>query len=280
MYDLAAFEASFRAKSPIYYDVYQYLRTQKPGLDEQCLTLRAALFDNTLDLPHHYGDMCKKCETQMNIAVESWAGEQERLMAELSAVSWEQAKDALQHLRSEEALNVHTASRLQGIIALLKFIYLDIQTPLIMNNAVLNKVFFEEKIEAVLGQVVQKTGRSLLELLSILDNATENRYTVYAQEGQREADDLALHQLQVQLGDSAEEFMTLVEQFSWQKKSEYEFNRTFVHWSPLTIDIRDTIGCYLEAYNMRKRSDLECMPFYTLLPLLDDELLPSLYLKL
>ena len=51
-------------------------------------------------------------------------------------------------------------------------------------------------------------------------------------------------------------------------------------WLPImVIDVRDTIGCYLQHFNIRNRKDFECMPIYELLPLLEREYLPLLYLR-
>ena len=58
----------------------------------------------------------------------------------------------------------------------MKYVYIDLQWPLLLNNAVLNKVFFEELLMERLGTMSAETGVDLLELLTLLDNSTEHRY--------------------------------------------------------------------------------------------------------
>lgn len=285
MYDVKDFYESFRRKSPIYYEVYQYLRTQKLEADEACLGLRKALFDGSLKLESHYACVCKQSKVRMDVAVTWWEKLRNALLEHdpqdsVEQADWEQAKLSIVGIHKymdsmlpEERL--HVSVQLHETVALLKYIYLDLQWPLLLNNAVLNKVFFEEYIMEKLDEFSEETGADTLELLTFLDCSTKNRYIV-----ESDMDD-ALHWSKVRslLGDMVGEFIELADKFSQQKQSERLFNQTFEKWSPLVIDIRDTIGCYLETFGICKRQNLDCMPIYQLLPLLEDDYLPQIYLR-
>lgn len=277
MYNIDTFHQSFRRKSPIYYDVYQYLLTQRPGLDEICLNLRCGLFDDSLDLESHYRRVCKQCRGRMDVAVAWWAAQTARLTARYSEktsrqLTWEDVKNQIAASGKKDAAGESRLVELHEIVALMKYVYIDLQWPLLLNNAVLNKVFFEELLMERLGTMSAETGVDLLELLTLLDNSTEHRYIPLSQGN-------ALTAIDARLGSVANEFMALSCKFSLQKHSERAFNETFVSWSPMVIDMRDAIGCYLESFGLCKRRDLDCMPIYDLLPLMDDKHLPTLYLR-
>ena len=79
VYDAKQFAKSFKEKSPIYFDVYQYLKTQIPRLDEQCLQLRADFFEYRIDLESYYDRICKMCHFKMTVAVAWWKSLSQRL---------------------------------------------------------------------------------------------------------------------------------------------------------------------------------------------------------
>lgn len=278
MYNAENFHKSFRSKSPIYYDVYQYLRTQRPGLDEQCLKVRKSLFEGSLNLESHYDRACKLCKARMDVAVAWWAEKSAELTERYSErfaddLKWEQIKDRIAALHTDEKTWGTELVELHEIVALMKFVYIELQWPLLLNNAILNKVFFEELLTEKLGAMTVETGIDLLELLTLLDNSTEHRYIPLSQSTSEDDD------MKARLGGAADDFMALAHKFSLQKRSERRFNQTFEYWSPMVIDIRDAIGCYLESFGLCKRQELAYMPIYNLLPLLDDTYLPELYMR-
>ena len=89
------------------------------------------------------------------------------------------------------------------IVALMKYVYIELQWPLLLGNAILNKVFFEELITEKLGMMSEKTGISLLELLMLLDNSTEHRYTIAPQGVD------TYTEIEACLGSAADDFMVL-----------------------------------------------------------------------
>lgn len=263
VYDAKQFAKSFKEKSPIYFDVYQYLKTQIPRLDEQCLQLRADFFEDRIDLESYYDRICKMCHFKMTVAVAWWKSLSQRLS---------QKKSTQESKPVDYQERLSTMEELHELIAQMKYVYLDLQWPLLLHNAILNKVFFEELITERLSLITRKTGQDFLELLTMLDNSTENRYIV------EKGKDVSVDMVQKRLGEFTDDFMNLVHAFSIQKKSERQFNQTFEYWSPMVIDVRDTIGCYLEKLGLCKKEYVDCMPIYELLPLLDEKFLPALYL--
>lgn len=278
VYNVDEFLTSFHNKSPIYYDVYKYLRMQRVGLDDTCLELRRELFNDGLDLESYYDRTCKSCQARMNIAVAWWAEQKCRLTARYAeffscSPEWDEVKERIAAPSADKQTFPEQMVELHEIVALMKYVYIELQWPLLLGNAILNKVFFEELITEKLSMMSEKTGISLLELLMLLDNSTEHRYTIAPQGVD------TYTEIEACLGSAADDFMVLSRKFSLQKHSERRFNQTFESWSPMIIDMRDSIGCYLERFNICRRQDLVCMPIYDLLPLMDNEYLPKLYLR-
>ena len=280
MYSIDDFQLSFRQISPIYYSVYEYLRTQVVGYDERCLDLRSAFFSNEINLSDLYASVCSMSEAQMQIAIGMWEDMKTHISSRFPATTWELTKDSVQSFSSTDHGSVAEQVRsLHAVVFLLKYIYNDIQSSLLLYNAILNKVFFQEKFDVLLRRVNEDTGLSQLEILTVIDNSTQQRYTAFKDDAARDAAALSFARMieRIQTPVLRCECLTLVEQYSHQKLDEKLFTRAFFHWSPLTIDIRDTIGCLLESLVLAERSEFEIMPFYTLLPMLDESYLPATY---
>lgn len=250
MYD---FYKSFKQKSPIYYEVFLYLETQVLGLKEKCIRIRDKFMNYELDLDEEYLRSASKAKAGMDIAQGMWK--------ELEAIK---EKNDLSNMEYLVRLNV-----------LMKYIYIDVQAELLCFNAVLNKVFFEEKIQKLLQEVYDKEGIEPLDLLTALDQATSYHYI-------KERKNTSAEKMMKPLEkftdlELAEKVKKVIEEFSIQKKSEHMFSEAFIEWTPLVLPIRDEIWKVLKKVDMYPEDEMRVLPFYNLLPYLENVVLPKLY---
>ena len=250
MYD---FYKSFQQKSPIYYEVFLYLETQVVELKEKCMKIRDKFMNYELDLEEEYLRVASKAKAGMNIAQGMWK--------ELEA--------------TKEKSDFSDLAYLVRLNVLIKYIYIDVQTELLCFNAVLNKVFFEEKIQELLQEVYDKEGIDHLDFLTALDQATSYQYIKRRENATAEKMTNLLEKFtDLEL---AERVKKVVEEFSIQKKSEHMFSEAFIEWTPLVLPIREEIWRVLKKVDMYPEDEMRVLPFYNLLPYVEKVVLPNLY---
>lgn len=249
------FDDSFRRKSPIYYDVFRYIESEDSNYRNACMKLRQAFFDDVINLEELYTKAASKARGGMEVVKQMWE-------------DWKST-------HSEGTDEV--VRDLTEVTMIFRFLYLNVQKELLLYNAVLNKVFFQEKMEELLSYVNKKEGTKPLKLLALLDGATDNQYMsideTRRREGKEKYDDYLSG---VKTKADRDRIEKMRKDYSVQKKSERMFSVAFEMWDSLAIDIRAELWRLLEIEGKCPKDFGEKYCIYNLLPYVERKVIPEL----
>lgn len=238
---------------PLYEELYQWMVKRVPSLDAQCRNIWEMLSSHEFEFEKNYSSAVAKYKGAMK-----------------------SYKKILEDIKIDKVTNENINKYLLLITSVYKSIFIDAQIDRIIYNAILNKGLFVKIMMDDLSDISGKLNMSYLQILSILDKTTSNKYIVDIDNGEYENEYkkiLSLLDLQDRL-----KLNYLKEGLSQHKKWEIRFsyiNNEIA--SPLIVEIRGIVWDLLESINKLPLDEDTKYESWKLIDYLEDNIIPKIW---